>query len=1063
MQKYIFNRKYLSRQFESFKIDEIENIKKRHKIIKNWNYSLEQSNLEKTKEESIQGDFLNQLFTEVLGYKNRIGEKLWNIQQEEKTKFDNTKADGSLGFFSESINDVRVVVELKNAKTDLDRKQNRAKNQSPVEQAFSYQFKNKNTNWVIVSNFKEIRLYNAKTIMEYEQFFIKDMAEDIEVFKRFIFLLQKDHLINRDGKSRINILYENNEKEEEKITKEFYLKYKQIRKETYQHIVDNNKNVDELESLEKTQKLLDRFIFVCFCEDTELLPENIFRQVVNVAKRSFDLSDTKIWNQLKGLFHSIDKGNPPMDINRFNGGLFQEDPVLDNLIIKDEIFTQFEDITKYDFGSELSVNILGHVFEQSISDIEEFKAEINEDEFDKSKGKRKKDGIFYTPEYITDFIVDYTISGWLDEQRENLGEDKLPSIPEPKKVMKKEDKSARTRAINRNLKFWEDYRDILRGIRIIDPACGSGAFLVQAFDYLYEEGQKVNKIIAELQEGQTTLFDLDEHILKHNLFGMDINKESVEITKLSLWIKTANKNAPLTSLDENIRYGDTLLSNSFEKESFDIVLGNPPYVRQESLGDLKYDLEKRFEVYTSSLDLFGYFYEQSYNLLKTNGWLGFISNSFTKTTAALNLRTFLKNRTTFIHYVDFSDVQIFEGAVTYPAVIILKKAQDYKNLFSYYKVTAKALTTLPQFYNAGRQLITQQGLDENSWDFVSEDEKQLKNKLFSLPTIKDKLGKTYYGVKTGLNKAFIINDNLYNKISEDNPDANQILVPYLEGKDLYKWNTVGANKWLIFIHKGWTYETVGEHTTEVSGESFLEKNYPALYNHLKTFKTAAKKRHDKGDFWWELRTCDYIKEFQMRKIIWPNLQKSPTFSYDRSSFFLNAPAVMMPTELSWVTGILNSQLSWYLLKTLCVVRNGGYIEVKPQYLERFPLPQIEDTKILKDLNNITEKILEYTNEKQKVQHKFLRYLKESYGLIKTSRKINNFHLLNFKDFNKELIKQKIKLNEKQKYGLLDIFEGETLRINQLSENIREKELHLDVLVYDLYGLADFERQIVENG
>ena len=429
-QKYIFNRKYLSEQLKSLSKEDIPNYEEKWEITKKWNYSLQHSNLARTKEESIQGDFLNNIFTAILNYKNRIGRNLWNIQQEQKTKMDATKADGSLGFFTDTIQDVRVVIELKDAQTNLDKKQKGHNNQTPVEQAFSYQYKMKNCRWVIVSNFKEIRLYYSHTMTEYEEFIMDDLANDEESFKKFYFLLNRDFLINRDGLAPIDNLYARNEEEEEKISQIFYDDYKKVRHKLYSHLVENNSEIDEIVLFEKSQKILDRFIFICFCEDSKLLPDNVFRQVIQAARVSFDFSETKIWNQLKGLFKSIDQGNPPMNINRFNGGLFKEDIILDNLVIKDEIFPLFERITDYDFHSELDVNLLGHIFEQSISDIEEIKSEIRGEEFDRNKSKRKKDGIFYTPTYITQYIVEKTIGDWLEQKRLEHGETDLPVLTE---------------------------------------------------------------------------------------------------------------------------------------------------------------------------------------------------------------------------------------------------------------------------------------------------------------------------------------------------------------------------------------------------------------------------------------------------------------------------------------------------------------------------------------------------------------------------------------------------------------------------------------------------------
>jgi len=675
---YIFNRKLLEKKLKVFNLDQVPSIENIKEIIRNWVFSIENSDLDKTKEESVQGDFLTHFFSNILGYNTRYGNKVWNINQEQKTELDGTKADGALGFFTSDINDIRVVIELKDAKTDLDKKQNRANKLSPVEQAFTYASKSgKRCNWVIVSNFKEIRLYHSSTQGEYEKFLITDLIEE-ETLKLFYFLLNKDNLINRDEDSFIEILYKKNEKEQQNISNMFYRDYKHTRISMFEHMKENNPNIDELVIFEKSQKLMDRFIFVCFCEDTGLLPENIFRKVIQVSKRTFDLTETRIWNQLRGLFHSIDKGNHHQQINKFNGGLFKNDIILDGLIIKDEIFTELEKIANYDFESDLNVNILGHIFEQSISDIEEIKAEIRGEDFDKKKGKRKKEGVYYTPDYITKYIVEEAIGGWLEEQRQELGVNKLPIIPNYNKRMTTAKKSARTRAINKHIRFWETYRDRLSNIKVLDPACGSGAFLNQAFDFLYKEGQKVNDIINELSGGQTSLFDLDKHILKYNLFGVDLNKESVEITKLSLWIKTANKREELTSLDDNIKCGNSLIEKrdyaeehafSWEIEfqqimkngGFDVVIGNPPYVRHEYFTHIKQYLKENYYIYNGTADIYTYFIEKGIELLKPNGYLSMIfPNKFMRAKYGENLRSYL-GQYEILKMLDFGDLPIFKG------------------------------------------------------------------------------------------------------------------------------------------------------------------------------------------------------------------------------------------------------------------------------------------------------------------------------------------------------------------------------------------------------------------
>ena len=375
----------------------------------------------RTKEKSIQSLYLQRIFEEILGYPSQLsGLDEYNLIIEPTTDYDSTEPDGALGFFSEKGKAVKAVIELKPSGTDLDKKQTSRKDQkSPVEQGFGYSYKFDGCIWVIISNFNEIRLYNTLRGIEfYEQFNIFNLQED-EEFKKFYFLLCKKNLISKTENSVIELLTKETSINEENITKEFYKTYKDTRIKLFNHLTQNNPQIDKYTILEKVQKIIDRVIFISFCEDLGLLPYNIFRDILKTSEYSFDISETKIWNQVKGLFHSINQGNPNRAINKFNGGLFAEDTILDSLIIKDETIKEIIRISDYDFESDLNVNILGHIFEQSISDIEEMKSEISDKTLEKKIGKRKKEGIYYTPEYITKYIVEQAVGGWLEDKKTN--------------------------------------------------------------------------------------------------------------------------------------------------------------------------------------------------------------------------------------------------------------------------------------------------------------------------------------------------------------------------------------------------------------------------------------------------------------------------------------------------------------------------------------------------------------------------------------------------------------------------------------------------------------------
>jgi len=522
--------------------------------------------------------------------------------------------------------------------------------------------------------------------------------------------------------------------------------------------------------LEKSQKFLDRVIFICFCEDKGLLPNDLLHNAIKQAKTSFFISETPIWDQIRGVFKAIDKGMPNKDINTYDGGLFEYDKDLDNLIIKDEFFNIIYDFSDYDFDSDVDVNILGHIFEQSISDIEKLKSDIKENKFDKNQSRRKKEGIYYTPQYITSYIVENAVGGYLEDRKEDMGYYDLPDIE------KAGSDSWQTRYTNQHLNFYNKYEDKLKNIKILDPACGSGAFLNQAFDYLLQEHQWLNKQRDLLKGGQSSIYGLEtvqRNILRNNLYGVDLNEESVEITKLSLWLKTANKNKPLTNLDDNIKCGNSLIDDpevagdkafNWEDEfkqimdngGFDIVIGNPPYVRFEYFPNIKVNyFKKKYVTAKKQFDLFCLMLEKGISLLNQNSYLGFIIPSlFLKGVQYNKLRKFILDKTNITIICEYGD-GTFEGVEMPTTVIILNKCNNANkrkdNKFAYILQNSnfKKANTYSQIdlYNPDEYLFN------FSTNIIS---KQILNKIemnnIKLENILNitrglELGKTHEGIK----------------------------------------------------------------------------------------------------------------------------------------------------------------------------------------------------------------------------------------------------------------------------------------------------------------------------
>lgn len=382
---------------------------------------------------------------------------------------------------------------------------------------------------------------------------------------------------------------------------------------------------------------------------------------------------------------------------------------------------------------------------------------------------------------------------------------------------------------------------------------------------------------------------------------------------------------------------------------FDVIIGNPPYIRQEELGTLKSYLQQQYKVYEPGGDIFSYFYELGNRLLQQKGQFTFINNTFDKTTAGLTLRTYVLENFNIKQYIDFTAVTVFEEATTYPVIISAEKGRA-ENSFRYFKFDRQSFSNKDSLYNQDIYTdVAVESLIPSAWNFYSAKESRILLKVTKYKKLSEVFGKCYYGIKTALNEAFI---------TEKKITSTDHLFNVYEGKDIKKWRTSPSFKKMIVFEARSTSNEFGK-LSEAKAEELMIAKHPEILKHLLTYKAKAQKRADKGEYWWELRNCAYYDLFNKTKIIFPNLQNSNKFSWDESGNYLNAPAVFLPTDEKYLLGILNSKIVWYFLKSICVVRSGGFIEVKPQYFEQIPIPQLEDNQ-KKQLTGLVDRIL---NEK----------------------------------------------------------------------------------------------------
>jgi type II restriction/modification system DNA methylase subunit YeeA len=314
--------------------------------------------------------------------------------------------------------------------------------------------------------------------------------------------------------------------------------------------------------------------------------------------------------------------------------------------------------------------------------------------FGKTKTKRKKDGVFYTPKYITKYIVENTVGKLCEEKKAEFA-----IIDEEFAKGRKNRNKTTIQKLDSSL---QSYRDWLLQITICDPACGSGAFLNQALEFLIQEHKYIDELQAQLFGSSIGFPGAELHILENNIYGVDLNDESVEIAKLSLWLRTAQKGRKLNSLNNNIKAGNSLIDDpavagdkafSWEKEfpevfeggGFDVIIGNPPYVRAESFLEIKLFLSQKYSVFNGNADLYSYFYEKGIGILCKNGIFSMITpNKWMESNYGLELRTFIMNFS-ILEIIDFGELNIFDDASTFPLIITIIKS-EIKDNFSYKKI-----------------------------------------------------------------------------------------------------------------------------------------------------------------------------------------------------------------------------------------------------------------------------------------------------------------------------------------------------------------------------------------
>ncbi|MGJ0311046.1 Eco57I restriction-modification methylase domain-containing protein [Aliarcobacter cryaerophilus] len=973
------------------------------------------------KEEKYQDGFLVDIFENCLGYTlDMTNPKSFNLEREKKNETDGKKADGVIYV----DNKVVGVIELKGQDT---------KNLDKIEtQAFNYHASHSNSKYIIISNFDELRFYVDKKTA-YEKFNLFTL--NYEEFKKLHLLISYESI-----KDDVPLkLKEKTNSFEQDISKKLYKDFSNFRTALFENIVKNNLGNEALASsllngealnqqtlLSLTQKLCDRIIFILFAEDRDLLRANMIKEIreefINQKFTNYSLYDI-----YKFYFEAINKGNDKLQIPQYNGGLFAVDELLDSLIIDDFILDEnVQILSNYDFASEISVNILGHIFEQSLTDLEELQANIDNVNFDKTKSKRKKDGVFYTPEYITRYIVENTLGKMCLEKREELLIGNGILIPSnPKKLTKLEQQ------IKDNL---EEYKNWLLNLKILDPACGSGAFLNQALEYLISEHKNLQNDLA-LMGDLFASYMVEEEILEHNLYGVDINEDAVEIAKLSLWLRTAKRGRPLTKLVDKIKCGNSLIDDKnvvvnafvweeefkevFEQGGFDIIIGNPPYGATLNKEEKEYFYSK-FETVEYQLDTYTLFMEKAHKILKTNAKLAFIIPSTWLTMFYFKtLRKYLIENSYFENLLLFR-YQVFEDVTAETSIITLTKNKE---------INEKINTN---FYDNSNEIETKlfKEISQNDWissyelgfnilfngDKLKVIEKILKDS-FELEKIVDvTVGIKPYQTNKGTPKQ--TSDDVKNRVFDSEYKIDETYYNYIVGGSI--------NKFII---------------------------NPSKTNWLKYGKFLAEPRQS-------------LNFFQKKIMVRQTSDKIISAIDYQGLLSLNNVHNIVVNDKKYryeaLVCILNSKLMDFYYKFLVPEEGRTFAEVKAVNLKRLPIVNFEFNQ--EPFIQKADLMLELNKKLQELKQNFINEL----NLEKIPTKLQKFEELNFDDFIKEYAKAKKlkfadKLEERNfKNEWQRLFENDKKEVLEIQNQINITDKEIDQMVYKLYDLTEDEIKIVEG-
>ncbi|MBI4331856.1 MAG: N-6 DNA methylase [Chloroflexi bacterium] len=864
----------------------------------------------------------------------------WDFDNIEEVSPEERASKGRVDYAFKIKGVSRFYLEAKHLNADLN-------NPDYVKQAVTYAY-NKGVTWAGLTSFDRLRLFNARTGQPFLNLACDDYLPDFER----LWLLSRESVetgaLDREAE-KVGAL-----KPAEPLEKRLFAQLRQWREELFSQLHGYNGGLTIPGIDEIIQRLFNRLIFIRTCEDRGI-EEKLLLAALNRWRGGEHKPE--LVERLREVFRRFD--------GYYDSDLFVRHPV-DSVVIDavslSGILKGLYDVpggvASYDF-SVIEPDVLGAVYEQYLGYVprvvrqkaKEAQARLDlgfateEISLEAGRQKRKQQGIFYTPKWITDYVVKHTVGQFLAEQS----------------------------------------HDQIVNIKILDPACGSGSFLIRAYDELLRYHASVKgKTVTDLDQWERL------PVLTGNVFGVDLDRQAMEITRLNLLLRSLARRETLPSLADNIRRGNSLVAGgeaelrpyfgeswkekqafSWEKEfpaiisggGFDVVVGNPPYVRIQSLGRDEADYYRdQYESAYGSFDIYVLFIEKGIALLKPGGRLGFIcSGKFLKSQYGEKVLQLIRKDCTVERIVDLSAGTVFAEATTYPAIIIIKKSPIGGDL-QYVSVPAAIansdVASAAQIDELATVAAPQEALTRKVWPPVPADDGLWKKLAACSDPLGDVADRIFQGLITSADRVYILEQRgeakegmvrVYSRATEKTHELEAgLLKSLLSGPDIKRYGAPHAERLLLF-----PYRTIGAQATLVTAAEFRD-NYPRTWRYLLRNRETLENREGgkmKHDRWYAYVYPKNLALHDHRKLAIPRLVEHLKAVYDgNGSFYLDnvdVGGIILKdgpeTNYLYVLGLLHSRLLDYCFRRISAPFRGGFRSANRQFIEPLPIRRIDPT------------------------------------------------------------------------------------------------------------------------